>query len=51
MSPQKQRRTFISYSRTNKEFALKLALELRASGFDVWLDQLIFLPAPVGTMK
>lgn len=40
MSPQKQRRTFISYSRTNKEFALKLALELRSSGFDIWLDQL-----------
>ena len=40
MSPKNQRRTFISYSRTNKEFALKLALELRSSGFDIWLDQL-----------
>jgi hypothetical protein len=40
MSPQKHRRTFISYSRINKEFALKLALELRSSGFDIWLDQL-----------
>jgi hypothetical protein len=40
MSPNKHRRTFISYSRINKEFALNLALELRSSGFDIWLDQL-----------
>ena len=40
MSPDKQRRTFISYSRINKDFALNLARELRASGFDIWLDQL-----------
>ena len=40
MSPQNNRRTFISYSRTDKEFALELALELRSSGFDIWLDQL-----------
>ena len=40
MSPTKQRKTFISYSRTNKEFALKLAKELRSSGFDIWFDQL-----------
>ncbi len=40
MSPRSHRRTFISYSRINKEFALNLALELRASGFDIWLDQL-----------
>jgi hypothetical protein len=35
-----QSRTFISYSRINQEFALKLARELRASKFAVWLDQL-----------
>lgn len=40
MTQQDQRRTFISYSRINKDFALKLALELRNSGFDIWLDQL-----------
>lgn len=40
MSPEKQRRTFISYSRSNKDFALELALELRNSGFDIWLDVL-----------
>jgi hypothetical protein len=34
------RHTFISYSRADKEFALKLALELRSSGLDIWLDQL-----------
>ncbi len=36
----KQRKTFISYSRDNKEFALKLALELKEAGFPIWLDQL-----------
>ena len=36
----KNRRTFISYSRVNKEFALKLAKELKSAGFSVWLDQL-----------
>lgn len=40
MSPQKHRRTFISYSRINKEFAVKLAKELKTAGFPVWLDQL-----------
>ncbi len=40
MSPEKQRLTFISYSRVNKDFALKLAKELRSAGFDIWLDQL-----------
>ncbi len=40
MSPEKKRRTFISYSRINKDFALKLARELRSSGFDIWFDQL-----------
>jgi hypothetical protein len=39
MSPQKQLRTFISYSRVNKQFALKLATELKAAGFLIWLDQ------------
>jgi formylglycine-generating enzyme required for sulfatase activity len=37
---EKQRRTFLSYSRTNKEFALRLARELKSEGFPVWLDQL-----------
>jgi hypothetical protein len=40
MAPEKQRHTFISYSRINKEFAVKLAKELKAAGFPVWLDQL-----------
>lgn len=40
MSPEKIRRTFISYSRSNRDFALSLAKELRSSGFDIWLDQL-----------
>ena len=40
MSLPNHRRTFISYSSLNKDFALKLALELRNSGFDIWLDQL-----------
>lgn len=32
--------TFLSYSRVDQDFALKLAQELRSSGFHVWLDQL-----------
>lgn len=40
MSQAKQRRTFISYSSQNKEFALNLGKELRSSGFNIWLDQL-----------
>jgi Domain of Unknown Function (DUF1080)./TIR domain. len=40
LAPEKQRHTFISYSRINKEFAVKLAKELKSAGFPVWLDQL-----------
>jgi hypothetical protein len=40
MSPEKQRRTFLSYSRINTDFALQLAKELKSAGFLVWLDQL-----------
>ncbi len=36
----KQRWTFISYSRKDKEFALKFARELKSAGYLVWLDQL-----------
>lgn len=39
-----QRRTFLSYSRANKDFAVKLAKELKAEGFQVWLDQLDIPP-------
>lgn len=40
MGNEKQRKTFLSYSRANKDFAIKLAKELKAEGFHVWLDQL-----------
>lgn len=40
MPAEKPRLTFISYSRADKDFALGLARELRASGFRIWLDQL-----------
>jgi len=46
MVTEKKRHTFISYSRINKEFALKLARELKAAGFPIWLDQ---LDIPTGT--
>ena len=46
MATEKKRHTFISYSRINKEFALKLARELKAAGFPIWLDQ---LDIPTGT--
>ena len=39
-----QRKTFISYSRVNKEFAAKLAEELKSEGFDIWFDQLDIPP-------
>ena len=32
--------TFVSYSRNDSEFAVKLASDLRAQGADVWFDQL-----------
>ena len=32
--------TFISYSRADSSFAVRLARDLRSAGFDVWLDQL-----------
>jgi formylglycine-generating enzyme required for sulfatase activity len=41
-----QRRTFISYSRINKDFALRLSKELRASGFNIWVD---LLDIPTGS--
>ncbi len=40
MVADKQRRAFISYSRTNKEFTVKLTKGLRSAGFPVWFDQL-----------
>ncbi len=39
MASRQQRRTFISYSRVNKEFAIKLARELRSDGYLIWFDQ------------
>jgi formylglycine-generating enzyme required for sulfatase activity len=41
-----QRRTFISYSRSNQEFVVRLTKELRAEGFPVWLD---ILDIPAGS--
>jgi len=40
MNTAKQRRTFISYSRQDNQFALELARELKSAGYLVWLDQL-----------
>lgn len=37
---EKQRKTFLSYSRANKDFAIRLAKELKSEGFEIWLDQL-----------
>ena len=46
MASEKQNLIFISYSRTNKDFALELANELRASGFNIWFD---LLDIPTGS--
>jgi hypothetical protein len=40
MTTEKQRLTFISYSRDDKDFAVELAQALRDAGFLIWLDQL-----------
>jgi hypothetical protein len=32
--------TFISYSRADSAFAVRLAKDLRSAGYDIWLDQL-----------
>jgi hypothetical protein len=40
MTAEKQRKTFLSYSRNNKDFAIKLAKELKSEGFAIWLDQM-----------
>ena len=40
MNTVKQRWTFISYSRKDKDFALKFTKELKSAGHFVWLDQL-----------
>jgi TIR domain len=32
--------TFISYSRANSDFAVRIAKDLKAAGHDIWLDQL-----------
>ena len=37
---------FISYSRANSDFAVRLAKDLKSSGYNVWLDQ---LDIPTGT--
>jgi hypothetical protein len=36
--------TFISYSRADGEFALKLANDLRTNGVNIWLDQIDIPP-------
>ena len=33
-------KTFVSYRRTDDEFTLKLASDLRSHGIDIWIDQL-----------
>ena len=37
-------RTFISYSKVDAEFALKLASQLRSEGIGIWIDQLDIAP-------
>jgi hypothetical protein len=44
MANETQRKTFLSYSRINKGFAVKLAKELKSEGFDIWFDQLDIPP-------
>jgi len=39
MANETQHKIFLSYSRINKDFAVKLAKELKSEGFDIWFDQ------------
>jgi len=39
MLPEKSLQIFISYSRVNQQFAIRLACELKSAGFCVWMDQ------------
>lgn len=39
MLPGRPLQTFISYSRVNQQFALRLACELKSAGFSIWMDQ------------
>ena len=41
---QEESKIFISYSRQDKDFALKLAEDLRAAGVEIWIDQLDIAP-------
>jgi len=38
-------RYFLSYARADAQFALRLAEDLRASGVDIWIDQIDILPS------
>jgi hypothetical protein len=42
--PSDERTAFISYSREDSEFALRMAKDLKAAGANVWLDQLDIQP-------
>ena len=42
--PEAPTAAFISYSREDSEFALRLAQDLRAAGASVWIDQLDIRP-------
>lgn len=44
MANETQRKAFLSYSRINKDFAVKLAKELKSEGFHIWVDQLDIPP-------
>ena len=42
--PEHEAAAFISYSREDSEFALRLARDLKAAGAEIWLDQLDIHP-------
>jgi len=43
-NPHKLKKTFLSYSRTDAAFALKLANDLQQAGANIWIDQLHIRP-------
>jgi len=49
--PESVSAVFVSYSRADSEFALKLVRDLKAAGISVWLDQLDIFPAKFGIVR
>ena len=48
--PSEDSKVFISYSRTDSDFAIKLGKDLKARGINIWLDKLDIKPGEIWIM-